>query len=178
MGKQKLELAEVNSLPYEEFIKRFGGAVEHGALVAGAVWSRRPFTSIDKLCAAFMDFLDKLPIEGKEGVIRLYPDLAGHLAHSGSLTAESTQEHKAAGLDTLTSEERATMAELNERYKTKFGFPFVICARENKKEAIINGLEVRIGNHASAEVETGLGEVKKICDLRLRDIVTDSTPKL
>lgn len=112
---------------------------------------------------------------GKAGVLRLYPDLAGKLAQSGTLTSESTKEHASAGLDKMTELEKEKMADLNTKYKTMFGFPFVICARENKKEAILAGLEARLKNTAEIEANTGAGEVKKICNLRLKDLVDENS---
>ena len=46
----------------------------------------------------------------------------------------------------MTCEEKDQMKTLNQKYKDKFGFPFVICARLNKKEAILRGLELRCYN--------------------------------
>jgi 2-oxo-4-hydroxy-4-carboxy--5-ureidoimidazoline (OHCU) decarboxylase len=46
------------------------------------------------------------------------------------------------------------MAMCNQQYKQKFGFPFVICARENKKEAILSGLERRLNNSKETEAIT------------------------
>ena len=46
----------------------------------------------------------------------------------------------------MTCEEKDEMKTLNQKYKDKFGFPFVICARLNKKEAILQGLELRCYN--------------------------------
>ena len=109
--------------------------------------------------------------------MRLHPDLAGRLAASGGLTTESTKEQQSAGLHTLTDQERQKMNELNQEYKQKFGFPFVICARENKKEAILSGLDRRLNNSLETEAVTGVEEVKKICRLRLLDIV-DPASKL
>ena len=108
---------------------------------------------------------------GKEGVLRLHPDLAGRLAAAGQLTSESTKEQSAAGLHLMTEDERRRMSYLNEQYRQKFGFPFVICARENKKDAILQGLERRLDHSAADEAVTGVNEVKKICHLRLVDIV-------
>lgn len=59
----------------------------------------------------------------------------------------------------------------NFRYKTKFGFPFVICARDNKKAAILSGLEARLENETEKEVIQGVEEVKKIAFYRLLDIL-------
>lgn len=59
------------------------------------------------------------------------------------------------------------------RYKQKFGFPFIICARENKVESIIRGLQDRYQNSHDQEVNIGIEEVKKICKLRILDIAKD-----
>ena len=107
-------------------------------------------------------------VAGKKGVLRLYPDLAGHLSESNQLTESSKAEHKAAGLDQLTPEELNTISELNVQYKTKFTFPFVICAKLNKKEAIITGLNNRLGYEPEQEVNNGIDQVKKICNIRLK----------
>ena len=108
----------------------------------------------------------------KEGVLRVHPDLAGRLAEQGLLTSESTAEQKHAGLDTMTENERAELSQLNSQYKQKFGFPFVICARENKKDAIINGLRTRLQNSPHQEVLQGVEEVKKISYYRILSVVS------
>ena len=61
------------------------------------------------------------------------------------------------------------------RYKAKFGFPFVICARENKKDAILNGLATRVENSAETELTTGIEEVKKIMLYRLIALVSSDS---
>ena len=68
-------------------------------------------------------------------------------------------------------EEEAILCLMNDQYKDKFGFTFVICARLNKKETIIEGLKQRINNPVDTEVQLGIKEVMKICELRLKDIV-------
>ena len=93
---------------------------------------------------------------------------------AGQLTSESTAEQSSANLNLMTKEEKTKMASLNQKYKDKFGFPFVICARLNKKDAILNGLELRCYNDLNVEVLTGIEEVLKICELRMRDLVVDN----
>ena len=90
------------------------------------------------------------------------------------MTIESAKEQSKAGLDEMTFDEKLQMENLNSRYKEKFGFPFVICARLNKKDAILNGLELRCYNDLNVEVLTGIEEVLKICELRMRDLVVDN----
>ncbi|KAL1006506.1 hypothetical protein UPYG_G00073220 [Umbra pygmaea] len=140
-----MDLASVNSLSYEDFVEVFGNVVEKCPIVAAAVWSRRPFSSLADLEASYNDFIDTLPESGKEGILRLHPDLAGRDLQGGTLTRESREEQGKAGLDTLTTLEVSRMARLNTEYKGHFGFPFVICARMNDKVTILRQLEERLG---------------------------------
>ncbi|CAG7818339.1 unnamed protein product [Allacma fusca] len=164
-------IQQVNEMKYEEFLQVFGNVVEHCALCAAAIWAHRPFYNVQELHAELCHFIDNLPSIGREGILRLHPDLAGRIAQLGLLTSESKKEQLSAGLDTLTEDERETIMDLNERYKEKFGFPFVICARDNKKHAILTGLKIRIENTSEVEVTTGVEEVKKIMMYRLLDLV-------
>ncbi|XP_013382230.1 2-oxo-4-hydroxy-4-carboxy-5-ureidoimidazoline decarboxylase [Lingula anatina] len=166
-----MKIEDVNALDSDAFISLFGNIVENCSLIAAAIWSSRPFSDVDDIQNQLNKFIDLLPRNGKEGILRNHPDLAGRLAAAGQLTRESTQEQKAAGLDTLTAEEKEKLNKLNTEYKAKFGFPFVICARENKKDAILKGLEHRVQNDLETETLTGVEEVKKICRLRLLDIM-------
>ena len=49
----------------------------------------------------------------------------------------------------------------------KFQFPFIVCARLNKKEAILSGLSAALTANRQSEMERALGEIKKICRLRV-----------
>ena len=107
------------------------------------------------------------------GLIRAHPDLVGRLAQEGKLTRESTAEQRAAGLAALTPAEVATFERSNVAYREKFGFPFLICARENKKDAILAAFPRRLSNTLDVEIATALAEIDKIARLRLSDAVWD-----
>lgn len=59
------------------------------------------------------------------------------------------------------------------RYKEKFGFSFVLCARENKAATIFSAIQKRLNNEKPQEIENGINEVKKISAFRIADIVKD-----
>ncbi|MEO7724915.1 MAG: 2-oxo-4-hydroxy-4-carboxy-5-ureidoimidazoline decarboxylase [Chthoniobacterales bacterium] len=103
----------------------------------------------------------------KLALIRAHPDLVAN----ATLTNESRAEQESAGLNDLSAEESARFWEYNERYRAKFGFPFVICARLNKKEAILEAFPNRLEYSPEQEIETALGEICNIAELRLRDLV-------
>jgi len=109
--------------------------------------------------------------EKQLALIRAHPDLVGRLALSGQLTRESTGEQVSAGLDRLSPEEIALFQKNNAGYKDRFGFPFIICARLNKKEAILRGFEARLKNSREKEISMALAEIFKIAELRLRDLI-------
>lgn len=77
-------------------------------------------------------------------------------------------------MDALGSGEASCIARLNEEYKQRFGFPFVICARLNDKGTILRQLAERRQNDPALETVRGIEEVKKICRLRLQSIVSDT----
>ncbi|KAG0717406.1 2-oxo-4-hydroxy-4-carboxy-5-ureidoimidazoline decarboxylase [Chionoecetes opilio] len=168
-----LRVPQINALSDEQFITIFGNVIEHCPLVAAAVVTSRPIHSLKHLHAEICSFIDELPIRGREGILRSHPDLAGRAAMEGQLTEESRQEQKSAGLGDLTAEERSKLKLLNTSYCLKFGFPFVICARMNKKVAILQGLGVRLNHSAEEELLKGIEEVKKIALLRLKNLVTE-----
>ncbi|HUZ32380.1 MAG TPA: 2-oxo-4-hydroxy-4-carboxy-5-ureidoimidazoline decarboxylase, partial [Xanthobacteraceae bacterium] len=100
-------------------------------------------------------------------LIEGHPDLAGKAAREGKLTADSTAEQAAAGLDRLSEAEFTAFHRLNDAYRKKFAMPFIVCVRRHGKESILREFERRLQNDASAERATALGEVLRIAALRL-----------
>ena len=172
--KKKLSLEEVNKMDYPEFISHFDAILEHGALAAGTVWAWRPFPSLQALHQAFLTFIQALSPESKEGLIRCHPDLAGKLAEENKLSEHSMAEQKGSGLLELSDLEKGVLRALNARYQEKFAFPFVVCARENKKEAILSGIKHRLENGHLEEAERAVAEIGKIAYHRLNGIIEQS----
>lgn len=152
------------------FVRIIGPAFEHSPWIAEATWAKRPFASVDELHTALCRTVAEAGEEKQLALIRAHPDLVGRLALAGELTRESTHEQTSAGLDRLTPEEVAQFQQNNAAYQEKFGFPFVICARLNKKDAILSGFRVRLYHTREQEIATALSEIGKIARLRLEDI--------
>lgn len=162
-------LSELNSADQAAFTAALGHLFEHSPWVAGETWAKRPFADADALHAALCATLRAASHERQLALIRAHPDLAGRLAQQKQLTAESTREQASAGLDRLTDAELAEFTRQNDAYRAKFGFPFIICARLNAKDAILTAMRTR-GDHApEVEFDTALGEIEKIARLRLHD---------
>ena len=99
--------------------------------------------------------------------------LDGRAALAGQLTGESTREQAAAGLGNLSADDVRRFQDFNAAYHARFGFPFVICARENKKDAVLAAFPVRLRNDREVELNAALAEVFKIAKLRLFDAVSE-----
>jgi 2-oxo-4-hydroxy-4-carboxy-5-ureidoimidazoline decarboxylase len=162
-----LSIAALNSCDRDSFVAALGHLFEHSPWVAAETFAKRPFRDANGLHAALCETMLGAPAERQLALVRAHPDLAGRLAASGALTASSAREQAAAGLDRLQPREAAEIGRLNGAYRARFGFPFVICARLNAKEAILASMRARLGNGPEAELSTALGEIAKIARLRL-----------
>lgn len=166
-----MTLAQLNSLSRDEFVRIVGPVFEHSSWIAEAAWPKRPFASVEELHRELGAVVLAAREEKQLALIRAHPDLVGRAALTGTLTPESTREQASAGLGALTPEEIAAFQKPNAAYREKFGFPFVICARLNKKQAILNGFKIRLNNSREQETKTAQEEICKIAWLRLQDIV-------
>jgi OHCU decarboxylase len=172
-GHRRLGLDDAIRLDRAGFVARFGGVFEATPWVAGAAWDAGPHASVAALHAAMVAAVDAAPRPRRLALIAAHPDLAGRAAIAGTLTDESTREQSAAGLDRLTPAQHARLLALNAAYRERFGFPFVICAREHDAESIIAAAAARVTADPADEERTALAEIAKIAALRLDDLVAD-----
>jgi len=157
------------------FIERFGGVYEHSPWVAAASYDAGLSAGADTaegLAKALAAAAAKGADAQKHALIVAHPDLARKLAIAEGLTAESTEEQASAGLDRLTPAELAKFASLNDAYKARFGFPFIVAVKGKSKSDILAAFERRLANDADAETRTALAEIDRIAALRLKDILT------
>jgi 2-oxo-4-hydroxy-4-carboxy-5-ureidoimidazoline decarboxylase len=166
-------ISKLNDLTQAEFTRLVGPVFEHSPWIAEAAWSQRPFTSVEQLHAALCQTVRAAGQEKQLALIRAHPDLVGRAALAGTLTRESTAEQAGAGLTALSPAEIARFQKQNAAYREKFGFPFVVCARLNKKEAILAGFDRRLKNSPAQEISAALEEIFKIAELRLRDLTLE-----
>ena len=159
----------INELDQAAFVERFGSLFEHSPWVAEAAFRDRPFADREELYEALVAAMYAAPMERKLALIRAHPDLAGKAAIEGTLTDSSTREQASAGLDRLTPDEYEAFTSTNTAYRERFGFPFVVCAREHTKESILRVASERLANTEDEEIRVALEEIAKIARLRLED---------
>ena len=168
----RISLAQLNHFGGEDFTRVIGPIFEHSPWIAEETWAQRPFADIAQLHQALCATVKNADQASQLALISAHPDLVGRAALAGLLTRESTGEQASAGLNQLTPEEVALFQKQNAAYKDRFGFPFVICARLNKKEAMLVGFEQRLKNSREAEINAALSEIFKIAELRLHDLLS------
>lgn len=172
VANSKIRIQDVNHLESVDFMNLFGNVVELWPKAAKTVEVNRPFTDIGQLVSCFVAYLDNIRVDEKVAILQSHPDLAGVLLDENQLSNESAKEQASAGLNKLTLEMKKQLVEMNAEYAQKFGFPFVICVRQNNKiDAILQGLRKRLPNTRDKEITNGIDEVKRICELRIEDIV-------
>jgi chitin deacetylase len=105
------------------------------------------------------------------GLIRAHPELAGAEAKEGALTAESSSEQGRLGFTRLSREELLQMAELNRRYREKFGFPCIVALRLHAaRESVVAEMKRRLENDAATEVASALAQIGHITRGRLEKL--------
>ncbi|MBL8587206.1 MAG: allantoinase PuuE [Methylobacteriaceae bacterium] len=152
------------------FVELYGDVFEHTPEIAGAAHRRGLDASCDTargLHAAMVGALREADEGLKLKLIRAHPDLAGRLALAGGLTADSTAEQASSGLDRLTPAELARFTELNEAYKAKFNFPFIMAVKGANKAEILAAFERRLQHHPQGEFAEALAQIERIALLRL-----------
>ena len=170
---KQYSLFVLNGLGRPAFVSVLGPMFEDSPWIAEQTWPKRPFRNPGALHRALCETVRSSNLEAQLSLIRAHPDLVGRAAMAGTLSAASSSEQISAGLDRLTTKEIALFQKYNNQYREKFGFPFVICARLNKKEAILGGFVLRLNNSREAEIQTALEEIFKIAWLRLSDVLSD-----
>ncbi|SDL60177.1 OHCU decarboxylase [Franzmannia pantelleriensis] len=159
-----------SQLDRSAFVASFGDIYEHSPWIAELAWDAGLGSDQDSpagLAAAMGEVLRSASAERQLEVIRAHPDLAGKAALAGELTDDSTREQAGAGLDQCSPEELARFERLNDAYKTKFGFPFVMAVKGNDRHDILAAFETRLDNDLDEERRTAVEQINRIALLRL-----------
>ncbi len=161
-------------LPKALFVEVFGRVWENSPWIAEAAYDAGIGASQDSaegLHAAMAAVMRSAPAEKQRTLLNAHPDLAGKLAAAGEMTEESTQEQASAGLDRLSSDERARFTALNDAYKARFGIPFIMAVKGASKAAILVAFEERLQHAPELEFAAALEQVETITLLRLRELL-------
>ncbi|KRP60486.1 2-oxo-4-hydroxy-4-carboxy-5-ureidoimidazoline decarboxylase [Pseudomonas trivialis] len=159
-----------SALSREAFVAAFADIYEHSPWVAEKAYDLGPDASIDQietLHQRMSAILLSADHASQLALINAHPDLAGKAAVQGQLTEASTNEQAGAGIHHCTAEEFSRFTELNEAYKTKFRFPFIMAVKGSNRHQILAAFETRIHHSADTEFKCALDEINKIALFRL-----------
>ncbi|MFC0251152.1 allantoate amidohydrolase [Massilia consociata] len=169
-------LEDLNSCAPDAFVAALRGIYEHSPWIAQRAAALRPFPTIAALKQALQAVVTGAQEDEKLSLLRAHPELAGKAAIAGELTAESTGEQAASGLDRCSPEEYALLHDLNARYNEKFGFPFILAVkgptgRGLARAAIIETFARRLKNARAGEMAECLRQVHRIAEIRLNALL-------
>jgi OHCU decarboxylase len=153
------------------FLELYGDVFEHSPWIAEGAHAGGLTTAQDNaegLHAAMITVMRGATRERKHALIDAHPDLAGRL-QVAEMAPDSQAEQASAGLTSLTQEERDRFLALNDRYRARFGFPFIMAVKGRGKGEILEAFEQRLENDPEQEFMAAIVQIELIALLRLKD---------
>src|SRR6202048_1697995 len=165
-------LSDLNACSKDDFVAALSNVFEYSPWIAEQAASMRPFAGVKQLFEAMKLAVDRAAPELRLALIKAHPDLANKTQRAAGLTAESSAEQNSVGLDRLSAAEYDAFERVNNAYRSKFGFPYIVCVRRHTRDSILRDFERRLPNDAGTEMQTSIGEICRIAALRLDHLVT------
>ena len=155
-----------------EIIDLLKNIYEHSAWVPERLLSQNiiEIKTKEQLQLIMQKIVDNASEIEKLNLIKAHPELGKKLKKQEKLTKFSEEEQKSAGLDQCSDQEFEILTNLNNEYRSKFEFPFIIAVRGLGKNQIIDNMKKRVNNSKSQEFETAINEIHKIAKLRIKDL--------
>ena len=166
------DLDEVNQMSEEVFVENFGQVVENSPWIARQAWRKAPFSEFSHLQQSIVDVIMSAGPSTWEKILSRHTLFARiEAGEKFSVTAIIRESHRI-GLDNLNAEESAIITEFNTKYRTKFGFPFVVCLSNlPDHQSIFDMMKKRLARSRGEELLTGMREVMDIAKIRLAKLV-------
>jgi len=162
-------LNKINELSKTEFTEVFGNIFENASWIAERLYEQKPFKNFKDMSKKMISIFEGSNNQNKLKIIISHPDLADQ-TKIASLTADSNKEQNNAELDLCTKEEFSEFKNLNLKYKSKFGFPFIIAVKEKNKSEILANFKKRILYDKPTEFNEAIKQIKKIANFRLDEL--------
>ena len=161
----------INKLSEIQFIKLFANIFENSQFLAEDLYRKKGegFNDFEDLTKKMMDVFDNTTKKQKLKILNVHPDLADK-AKIASLTSDSKKEQNSAGLDQCTEDEFNEFKKLNDLYKKKFNFPFILAVKGKNKNEILDNFKKRISFDPTTEFDQAIKQVKQIVSLRLKEL--------
>lgn len=161
---------QFNGMNKEDFMAMFGDVYEHSPWIAAKVWESgldAHHDSVEPLALAFADVIHNAGRQQKLALLQAHPELAVGVASEHELSAASRSEQRGAGLDRCSPEEFAEFRRLNDAYRSRFGFPFIVAVKGMDRQGILTALRERLSYNEEQEFETATEQVIRIGSFRI-----------
>jgi OHCU decarboxylase len=159
---------EINQLTKNDFTDIFGNVFEKTYWIAGKAFELKPYESFDELISIIIKIYENSSKTDCLKIFNAHPELAVEK----KLTKDSQKEQDNANLNQCNDEELNEFQNLNDQYKKKFNFPFIIAVKGKNKDEILINFRKRVKNEISLEFEEAKKQVKKIANFRLSEIIS------
>lgn len=161
---------QLNQLNQTEFTEALGTIFEQTPAIAEQAWSLRPFQNLTDLHEKMVSVVKAMDQLDQRQLILAHPDLGS----KARMAEASVKEQAGAGLNQLSAAEYDRFHQLNQTYRNRFGFPFIIAVRNHTKTSILEAFEQRIAHSPETELQQALQEICQIAYFRLTDLVDSS----
>ena len=176
-GHHQIRLEDVNAMDRAQFVATFAPLFQGPTWVVENAYTQRPFADTSSLRLAFQEALFAATPEQQRELMGAYPALASDTVAEGAAGEHSTLDQASAGLTRLAEEDHAAFREVTTAYREKFGFPLIVCVRDNpSRDRILEQGRARLQNSPTQEHAAALIEIAKIAGHRFDDLVTDANP--
>jgi 2-oxo-4-hydroxy-4-carboxy-5-ureidoimidazoline decarboxylase len=169
-------LDELNTCSAQAFVGALADIWEHAPWIAEGVVQQRPFASVAALHDAMVAVVAALDEAARVAFYAGHPELAGADARRGAMTAASVAEQGTLSLASLTQAEAERWDALNQAYRARFGFPFILCIRRHTRDSALRAFEQRLRHDRATELDAALDEIAAITRLRLASRIVLATP--
>jgi 2-oxo-4-hydroxy-4-carboxy-5-ureidoimidazoline decarboxylase len=166
-----MTVSDLISQPPETIVNEIGGIYEHSPWVVETLLKEEEtskITTVSELAARLKLIVNEASDDKKLTLLQAHPDLCEKVEAMKLLTVESQEEQSKSGLQSMEGEELDKFKSMNESYRTKFGFPFILAVRNASKSTVLSALEGRLENSSSQrEFMVALDQVHNIAWMRL-----------
>lgn len=149
----------------------------HADRYAQIMESRRPFSSREELQAASEAASEMLTRDDWLQAFAAHPSLGEAPTCSSSNTGDNDMPRDrrwAAGEQAgIESDHKMQLKELNEEYRARHGFVFLLCATGRSGDEVVRALRERVNNDSDTEVGIAGAEQRKITKLRIDKMLRD-----
>jgi 2-oxo-4-hydroxy-4-carboxy-5-ureidoimidazoline decarboxylase len=170
MMEDKMLAEKPSAMSREHFLRVYASVYEHSPWVAESVYDDKDTGNVDtvsRLSSAMRMAVDMADRGMQLSLIRAHPELA---VKTPDMAPSSVSEQSVAGLDQCSTEELAAFKRLNQEYREKFGFPFIVAVKGMTRAEILDVFKQRLQNDADTEFQSALQQIHKIARFRLEKL--------